>query len=179
MSDDDDVMGVAFMKDLVRQERAGNGAAPVIEHMRSVVVIPENKPVNRLMREMQEKKFHLAIVADEYGSIAGLITLEDCLEELVGEIIDEYDTDRIRPRRIDADHLLVNARMPIAQLNEHLPQPVPEGDYETVGGFLQMKLQRMPRAGDEVRVDRLLFRVRSATERSVEEVEILSDQWQG
>ncbi|MFM8482300.1 MAG: hemolysin family protein, partial [Actinomycetota bacterium] len=108
LGEDDDVKGVAFIKDLIRQERAGNGAAPITRHMRGVVVIPENKPVSRLMREMQEKKFHLAVVADEYGSIAGLVTLEDCLEELVVEIVDEYDTDRTEIERLPDGQYLVH-----------------------------------------------------------------------
>ena len=90
-SDEDDIVGLAFTKDLMRAEREGRGDLPVLDLARDVTFIPENKPVARLMREMQDSKFHIAIVADEYGDIAGLVTLEDCLEELVGEIVDEYD----------------------------------------------------------------------------------------
>ncbi|MGA1594310.1 MAG: CBS domain-containing protein, partial [Ilumatobacteraceae bacterium] len=79
--DETDIAGIAFTKDLIRAEREGRGDLPVLDLIRPVVFIPENKPVARLMREMQASKFHLAIVADEYGAIAGVITLEDCLEE--------------------------------------------------------------------------------------------------
>ena len=103
--DDDDVVGLAYTKDLMRAERDGERPTPVTDSLRPARFVPENKPVNRLMREMQAEKFHLAIVADEYGGIAGMITLEDCLEELVGEIVDEYDTrttevERLRRRRL-------------------------------------------------------------------------------
>src|SRR5690606_15274577 len=91
--DEQDVVGLAFTKDLMRIEREGRGQTPVRDIARAVRFIPENKPVARLMREMQAEKFHLAMVADEYGGIAGLVTLEDCLEELVGEIVDEYDEE--------------------------------------------------------------------------------------
>ena len=87
--DESDISGLAYTKDLIRAEREGRGDLPVLDLARPVAFIPENKPVARLMRDMQAGKFHLAIVADEYGDIAGLITLEDCLEELVGEIVDE------------------------------------------------------------------------------------------
>ena len=90
---DDDVIGLAYTKDLIRAEREGRGDLSVLDLARPVRFIPENKPVSRLMREMQAGKFHLAIVADEYGDVAGLVTLEDCLEELVGEIVDEYDIE--------------------------------------------------------------------------------------
>ncbi|HEX3090873.1 MAG TPA: hemolysin family protein, partial [Ilumatobacteraceae bacterium] len=92
-ADDEDVVGLAYTKDLMRAERSGDGAHLITELVRDARFVPENKPVNRLMREMQAEKFHLALVADEYGALSGLITLEDCLEELVGEIIDEHDEE--------------------------------------------------------------------------------------
>ena len=96
-------VGLAYTKDLMQAERDGQGDHPITEFLpRRCTFVPENKPVNRLMREMQAEKFHLALVADEYGALAGLITLEDCLEELVGEIVDEHDeeeTEVAAPRR--------------------------------------------------------------------------------
>ena len=92
-ADDENVLGLAFVKDLMGAERTGGGERSVNEFIRPVRFVPENKPVNRLMREMQAEKFHLALVADEYGALAGLVTLEDCLEELVGDIVDEHDDE--------------------------------------------------------------------------------------
>ncbi|MEN9802255.1 MAG: hypothetical protein RLZ37_1380 [Actinomycetota bacterium] len=172
MSDDDDVMGVAFMKDLVRQERAGNGAAPVIEHMRSVVVIPENKPVSRLMREMQEKKFHLAIVADEYGSIAGLITLEDCLEELVGEIIDEYDTDRKQIEHLRDGQYLVDGSTSVSDVNEELDIDIPDDEWDSVGGFLFGTLEHVPAIGESIDYDGWRFTAVEVKGRRIRKIRI-------
>jgi hypothetical protein len=93
--EDIDVVGIAYTKDLMRAEREGSGASVMTALIRKVVIVPETKPVNRLMREMQREKYHLAVVADEHGSIVGIISLEDCLEELVGEIVDEFDDDEV------------------------------------------------------------------------------------
>ena len=172
ISDDDDVMGVAFMKDLVRQERAGNGAAPVVEHMRSVVVIPENKPVSRLMREMQEKKFHLAVVADEYGSIAGLITLEDCLEELVGEITDEYDTDRTQIEHLRDGQYLVDGSTSVSDVNEELDIDIPDKEWDSIGGFVFGTLEHVPVIGESIDYDGWKFTVVEVSGRRIRKVRV-------
>ena len=92
----DDIIGIAYAKDLVRAERAGKAAQPVRDSMRPATFIPESKDASDLLREMQEEKFHMGIVVDEYGGTAGLITLEDLLEELVGDIVDEFDVEELR-----------------------------------------------------------------------------------
>src|SRR5262249_2465166 len=89
----DHVLGIAYTKDLMRVEREGRGTHSVAAVVRPAVFVPETKPVARLMREMQAGKFHMAILVDEYGGVAGLVTLEDCIEELIGEIVDEYDVE--------------------------------------------------------------------------------------
>ncbi|MGB1502734.1 MAG: hemolysin family protein, partial [Ilumatobacteraceae bacterium] len=119
-SDEDDIVGLAFTKDLMRAEREGRGDLPVLDLARDVTFIPENKPVARLMREMQDSKFHIAIVADEYGDIAGLVTLEDCLEELVGEIVDEYDAEEHDIERFDDGTLLVDGGLNIGDVADEL-----------------------------------------------------------
>ncbi|NDI19110.1 MAG: CBS domain-containing protein, partial [Actinobacteria bacterium] len=89
----DDVVGVVYVKDLVKAERNGRGSDPIIGLMHHMDVIPETKLVAEIMRNMQANKYHMAMVADEYGTVVGLVTLEDCLEELVGEIVDEHDEE--------------------------------------------------------------------------------------
>ena len=172
IGDDDDVMGVAFMKDLVRQERAGNGAAPVVEHMRSVVVIPENKPVSRLMREMQEQKFHLAVVADEYGSIAGLITLEDCLEELVGEITDEYDTDITQIEHLRDGQYLIDGSTSVSDVNEELDIDIPDEEWDSIGGFVFGTLEHVPVIGESIDYDGWKFTVVEVSGRRIRKVRV-------
>ena len=112
--------GCVYTKDLIRAEREGRGDTPASDLARPVRFIPENKPVARLMREMQAGKFHLAIVADEYGGIAGLITLEDCLEELVGEIVDEYDIEELAIQPLPNGDYLVEGGVQVEDLNEVL-----------------------------------------------------------
>jgi CBS domain containing-hemolysin-like protein len=148
--EDDDVVGLAFVKDLMHAERGGGGARPVSDLIRPVRFVPENKPVNRLMREMQAEKFHLALVADEYGALAGLITLEDCLEELVGEIIDEHDEEDDDVQHLGDGAYLVDGGMAIEDINDLLGLRIPDDDWETVAGFLFGTLEHVPEVDEYV-----------------------------
>jgi CBS domain containing-hemolysin-like protein len=147
------VVGIAFAKDLIRAERDGDGQRPVRDHVRPAQFVPETKRVSRLMREMQEGKFHQAIVVDEYGGTVGLVTLEDLIEELVGEIVDEYDVEEPPVQRLGDGQVLVTARLPVDELNALLDADLPEGDWDTVGGLLFNVLGRVPVEGESVDVD--------------------------
>lgn len=149
-SDGEDIVGLAYTKDLIRSEREGRGDQPVLDLARSVHFVPENKPVRQLMREMQAGKFHLAIVADEYGGIAGLVTLEDCLEELVGEIVDEYDVEELDIQRQPNGDYLVDGSTPIGDLSEVLDLELPDDDWDSVGGFVFGTLGHVPAVGEGV-----------------------------
>jgi putative hemolysin len=140
---------LAYTKDLIRAEREGQGDGSVLDLTRPVRFIPENKPVNRLMREMQAGKFHLAIVADEYGDIAGLITLEDCLEELVGEIVDEYDVEEHTVQRLPNGDYIVDGGMSIDELNDIIAGSLPNDDWDTLGGLVFSTLEHVPTPGEE------------------------------
>lgn len=145
-----DIVGVIYVKDLVVAERAGRGDDVIADLLREVEVVPENKLVADLMRSMQAAKIHLVMVADEYGSITGLVTLEDCLEELVGEIVDEHDDEDNSIRRLpNGDYLVVGAT-PISKLNDILLTKIPEDEFDTIGGFIFGKLGRVPLLGDSV-----------------------------
>ena len=170
--EDDDVVGLAFIKDLVRAERNGEGARPVTELMRSVRFVPENKPVNRLMREMQAEKFHLALVADEYGAISGLITLEDCLEELVGEIIDEHDDEDAEVRDLGDGEYLVDGGMSISDLNDLLDLHLPDDDWDTIGGLIFGTLEHVPAEGESVSRDGFTFTTVEMEGRRVRQVRV-------
>ena len=128
--------------------------------MREPEFTPESKRVSALMREMQAGKFHLAIVVDEFGGTAGLVTLEDLIEELVGEITDEYDIEEVPPEKLADGTLVVNARMPVDEVNDLLSgTELPEGeDWDTVGGLLFSLLGHVPSEGEaaEVRGHRLI-----------------------
>ena len=141
----DDVVGMAFLKDLVRREREGWGDRPVESAMRPAYFVPESKPADELLREMQARRQHLAIVIDEYGGTAGLVTIEDVLEEIVGEITDEYDQESPPIERLDDDTFRVTARLPVEDLAELFEIELPnETEVETVGGLLASLLGRVP-----------------------------------
>ena len=149
----DDVLGVVYLKDLVRKERAeGGGAVKVEEVMRDAVFVPESKPVDELLREMQAALGHIAVVVDEYGGTAGLVTMEDVLEEIVGEITDEYDREAPPVEQVDNETNRVTARLPVEDLEEMYGVELPHEDVETVGGLLAMALGRVPIPGATVKI---------------------------
>ncbi len=176
---DDDVVGLAYTKDLMRLERGGQGGLAVSEVVRQTHVVPENKPVSRLMREMQAQKFHLALVADEYGAIAGLVTLEDCLEELVGEIIDEHDEEENDVERLVTGDYLVDGGIAVSDLNDLLDIRIPDDDWDTIGGFLFGTLEHVPEVGESVDFDGWRFAAHEIEGRRVRRVRIsLLPNWE-
>ena len=154
----DDVRGVAYLKDLVRKERADGGpAARVDDVMREPVFVPDSKPVDDLLREMQASLGHVAIVVDEYGGTAGLVTMEDVLEEIVGEITDEYDRERPPVERLEDGSVRVTARLPVEDLEELFDVELPHEDVETVGGLLADALGRVPIPGAQATLSGLVL----------------------
>jgi putative hemolysin len=149
----DDIVGVVYVKDLLRAEREGKADDPVSTVMRDAEFTPESKRVSELMREMQASKHHMSLVVDEFGGTAGLVTLEDLIEELVGDISDEYDTEEADVERLPDGTIVVNARMPVDEVNELLGyEGLPEGDWDTVGGLVYSELGHVPTEGEEVTV---------------------------
>ena len=149
----DDITGIVFTKDLMRAEREGGGNEEVRTLVREAHFVPETKRVNELMREMQHDKFHIAIVVDEYGGTAGLVTLEDLIEELVGEIVDEFDVEEPHIEKLPNGEVRVNARMPIDEVNDLLHADMPSGDWDTVGGLVFNLLGHVPSEGESVSAD--------------------------
>ena len=149
----DDICGIVFTKDLMRAEREGQADIEVRSLVREAHFVPETKRVNELMREMQHDKFHIAIVVDEYGGTAGLVTLEDLIEELVGEIVDEFDVEEANIEKLPNGDVRVNARMPIDEVNDLLHSDMPSGDWDTVGGLVFNLLGHVPTDGESVAVD--------------------------
>ncbi|MEV3961070.1 hemolysin family protein [Nocardia sp. NPDC050193] len=146
----DDILGVVYLKDLVPYADRGRSVR-VREVMRDAVFMPDSKPLDDLLDEMQRRRNHMALLVDEYGGIAGLVTIEDVLEEIVGEIADEYDTDETPPiEEIEPGRFRVSARLPIADLGELYGLPIDEEEVDTVGGLLAHELGRVPLPGAEV-----------------------------
>ncbi|HET9732706.1 MAG TPA: hemolysin family protein [Acidimicrobiales bacterium] len=149
----DDVIGVVYTKDLMRAGREGRADQPVRTLARAAHFVPEAKKVAELMREMQHEKFHMAIAVDEYGGTAGLVTLEDLIEELVGEIVDEFDVEEPLIEALPDGVYRVNARMPVAELNELVRADLPTGEWDTVGGMVFTMLGHVPAEGESVLAD--------------------------
>jgi CBS domain containing-hemolysin-like protein len=149
----DDVIGIAYTKDLVRAERVGKAEQPVRDSARPAKFVPESKEVSDLLRQMQEEKFHMAIVVDEYGGTAGLVTLEDLLEELVGEIVDEFDEDTPSVERGADGSVVVSARYSVDDAGELLDSELPQGPWDTVGGLMLDLVGRVPDEGDSVETE--------------------------
>jgi CBS domain containing-hemolysin-like protein len=159
----DDVVGVAHLKDLVKRERSEGGASVRVEDIaRPVRFVPDSKPVDELLREMRSELGHMAVVVDEYGGTAGLVTLEDLLEEVVGEITDEHDREA-PPVEVLADgSLRVTARLPVEDLEERFHVDLPHEDVDTIGGLMASLLGRVPIPGATVTVDGLVLVAESA-----------------
>ena len=146
----DDVVGLAYAKDLMGAERDGKQDVPVRELARSARYVPETKRVPDMLREMQREKFHMAIVVDEYGGTAGLVTLEDIIEELVGEIVDEFDVEDPSVEPVSGGGIRVHGRTPLDQVNDLLRARLPEGDWDTIGGLVYDRLGHVPVEGESV-----------------------------
>jgi CBS domain containing-hemolysin-like protein len=147
---EDDVIGIAYLKDLVtisQEHPERESAEPVTAVMRPATFVPESKPVDELLKEMQQRRIHVAIVIDEYGGTAGLVTIEDILEEIVGEITDEYDQEQPTVEWLAPDRARVTARLPVTDLEELFGTTIEAEDVETVGGLLAHAIGRVPIAG--------------------------------
>ena len=168
----DNLIGVLHDFDLLGEDGPDR---PIRAFMRPVTYVPELKKIDRLLAEMQRQGTHLAVVVDEYGGAVGIVTIEDLLEEIVGEITDEFDQEVAPFKKLGEGHYLISARTEIKALNETLHLELPAGDYETLAGFLISELGDLPRAGEQLQYRNLKFTVRQAEARAVKEVELFVD----
>jgi CBS domain containing-hemolysin-like protein len=168
----DNITGVVYAKDLLAFLRDGSQSAPVQPLAREASYVPETKKVDELLHEMQHTRVHVAIVIDEYGGTAGLITIEDMIEEIVGEIRDEYDTEEAMIEEVSDNEALFDARVSIRDVNDTLDLEIEDEDFDTLGGLLYHELGKVPSVGDEVRVDGAVVTVLSTTGRRVRKVRV-------
>lgn len=152
----DHITGILYAKDLLQY---GDRNYTLKDMVREPYFIPETKKVDELLKEMQKSKIHLAIVVDEYGGTAGIVTIEDLLEEIVGEIFDEYDKTNIPIRILDKQTAIINGMVPIDEVNELLAIKIPENGFETIGGFILDQFGRIPTEGEKVSFDGVDFTV--------------------
>jgi magnesium and cobalt transporter len=164
----DDVIGILLAKDLLRYY-AGEEEFDVRDMLRPAVFIPESKPLNVLLKEFRKNRNHIAIVVDEYGGVAGLITIEDVLEQIVGDIEDEYDFDEAEDNIVQEKRGIyrVKALTEIADFNESFGTSFSDEEFDTVGGLVLKRFGRVPKRGEQLTVDQLSFRVLRADSRRV------------
>jgi CBS domain containing-hemolysin-like protein len=172
----DNVVGVVHAKDVLKAIYQGKEDAPISEVVRKAHFVPEQKKVAELLRQMQQEKFHIALVTDEYGSVSGLVTLEDLLEELVGEITDEYDREEPQVERVDQVTFRVNGGVPISQINELLDVELPDEEWDTVAGLMLGLLGEIPAQGQEVRFQNLTFIAERVQRRRIAQVLIKREE---
>ncbi|OFW66118.1 MAG: hypothetical protein A2Z12_02475 [Actinobacteria bacterium RBG_16_68_21] len=168
----DDIVGVLYARDLLTLFDAGGGPKPVTKIMRPVHFVPETKRVSELLRELQASKVHLAVVVDEFGGTAGLVSIEDLLEEIVGEIIDEYDVEQPMVEEISAGEYLVDARMAVDDLAELVGMSIPDEDWDTVGGLVLGLAGRVPAQGESFTLGHLVLSADRVQGRRVSRVRV-------
>ena len=167
--DRDQILGVLLAKDLLRLHKAGNESFEIREYMRPVMFVPESKRLNVLLKEFRSNHNHIAMVVDEYGGVCGLVTIEDVIEQIVGEIDDEHDVEddqsirKERPREFT-----VRALTPIEEFNRFFGTQFSDDEFDTIGGLLMRELGRLPRRGETVKVDSLEFRILRADRRRID-----------
>jgi CBS domain containing-hemolysin-like protein len=164
------IIGIVHAKDLISSASRSNDL--IIENsalIRPVYFVPETKSANDLLSEMMNERNKLAVVVDEYGACVGIVTLEDLVEEVVGEISDEYDWDENRKySKIGSNSYIIDARIEIDIIREQLMLPIPDGNYETLSGFLLQEFERIPMEGDQLTLDNWLITIDSVSDRQIE-----------
>lgn len=165
----DDIRGILLAKDLLRLLLNGNSDFSLEQILRPANIIPESKRVNVLLREFREKRYHMALVIDEYGGISGLLTIEDILEEIVGDIEDETDEESSDEfiKRVSETDYIVKALTPIDEFNEFFSAGLSEDDFDTIGGILMQEFGHLPKRNEVAVIDNFQFRVLYADNRQI------------
>jgi CBS domain containing-hemolysin-like protein len=171
----DNIIGVLYAKDLLRILRMGQQPREVSGLVRPAYFVPESKRLDDLLRELQQQHVHMAIVIDEYGSVSGLVTIEDLVEEIIGDIQDEYDREEQLLERISDDEFLVDAKISLDELNEELDTRLSSEDYDTLGGFVYGHLDKIPTVGDSVQAGGFNMTVVSTKGRRVTKVRLVRE----
>jgi magnesium and cobalt transporter len=162
-----------MVKDLLRFWDSDPNAPLPAELIRPITLVHGNRKIVEILNELRHRKNHLAVVLDEYGGTAGLVTMEDIIEEIIGDIHDEYDQEEEENiRELSPGILLATGQTSISDLNDKLNQPLPEGDYETLGGFLTDQVSRVPLKNEQILFQDYIFHIRAADSRKVDQVEI-------
>ncbi len=168
----DNIAGILYAKDLLRYLRDGRTDVPIGKILRPAYFIPESKKVDELLQELQLRKVHMAVVVDEYGGTAGLVTIEDLLEEIVGEIQDEYDAEEPEVEAMSDQEYLFDARVALDEVNKLLDVELPEEGGDTLGGFIYSQLGKVPAVADTIDFDNVRVEVLSVAGRRIKQVRV-------
>ena len=166
----DNVVGIVYAKDLLKHLISKKQSRQIREIMRKPLFVPETKNIDELFKELKSKRIHIAIVVDEYGGTSGLVTIEDLIEEIVGDIQDEHDAEEEEFASTGEDSYLVDARIDIDDLSEKIDIEIPKEDYDTLGGFLVHMSNKIPSVMDEITYKNIHFTIVEADERKVAKV---------
>ncbi len=169
----DNVIGILYIKDLLKHLQNGNSGVCAGKIKRKAYFIPETKRADDLLKEMQRERVHMAIVIGEYGGVTGLVTLEDLLEEIVGEIFDEYDIAEEEILHLDENTAIVDARIPMDELNEEMRLALPTEPVDTLAGFMMENLDKVPEEGEEIEYDGNMFIIERMEEKKIVQVRII------
>ncbi|GCE03286.1 hemolysin family protein [Dictyobacter aurantiacus] len=168
----DDILGILYTKDMLRQLRENHGSLPVHNLVRSAYCVPETKKLDDLLRELRQSRTHMAMVIDEYGSVAGLVTIEDLMEEIVGDIQDEYDHEEKLFEVVNENEYIIDAKMSIYDFNELMKTDMDDSDYETLGGFVYAQLDKIPGVGDTITFENLTLTVLATRGRRILKIRV-------
>ena len=172
----DQIIGILYVKDLFRRLARGEKDVSIRQYLRPAHFVPETKLIDELLREMQAEKIHMAIVVDEYGGTAGLVTIEDLVEEIVGEIRDEYEAEQELIIPVSKNEALMDARVPFDEVREAFELDTePSEDYDTLGGYIVHELGRLPKTGEEVQTNGVRFIVESIEARRIRRVRVVRE----
>lgn len=168
----DNIVGIAYGKQVLKHLAKGTRPTGISDIIRPAHFVPESKKVHEMLAEMRERRLSIAIVVDEYGGVAGLVTIEDLLEEIVGEIRDEFDIQEQEVQLLTANEAIVDGRVSIDDLAEMFDVEIPKNDFDSIGGLIVNELGRMPSVGDHVRVNGISLRVLSVAGRRIKKVRV-------
>ena len=168
----DNIQGILYAKDFLEWWQEDVGGRSLESLLRPAYFVPESKMLDDLLAELQQRQVHIAIVVDEYGGTAGLVTIEDMLEEIVGEIQDEYDSEEAAYQLISEDEYVFDARIDLDDMNEMLGTNLPTEQGDTLGGFIYSQLGKVPAAGEHILFDGYLFEVKNVVKRRIKKVRV-------
>jgi CBS domain containing-hemolysin-like protein len=168
----DEIIGVLYTKDMLRQLRENHSSLPIRDLVRPAYFVPETKKLDDLLREIRQKRVHMVIVVDEYGSVAGLVTIEDLMEEIVGDIKDEYDREESLYEQVNDHEYIFDAKISIYDFNDLMDMHLADTDYETLGGFVYAQLDKIPIAGDVLTFEGLTFTVLATRGRRITKIRV-------